>query len=75
MVGFERTVGIAFVIFGDGEVAEIPLDRSISVEVFLDGLDVEEGIDADVIDAAIISRLMQTFHVEISQVSSCHPEI
>lgn len=63
------------VVLGDGEVAEVPLDGGVCVEVFFDCLDVEESVNADVVDAPVVSRLVQTFHVEISEVCACDPEI
>ena len=74
-VGFQRTIGIPFVVLCEGEIAKIPPDFLHSMNIFLDCVNIEEGIRPNVIDAAVISRLMQALFVNIGQICISVQEI
>ena len=59
LVGLEGAIRVSLVLFGEGEVAEIPLHGGVGVQVFFDGLHVEEDVNSYVVDAAVVSGLMQ----------------
>ena len=67
-VGFQRTIGISFVVLGKGEIAKVPPDFLHSMNILLDCVHIKEGIRPNVIDAGIISGLMKAFLVNVGQI-------
>jgi hypothetical protein len=59
---------IAFVIVGDISVAKVPLNSFLCVHVFLNGGNVEKGVNTYVVDTVIVSWLMQAFLEEVVNV-------
>jgi hypothetical protein len=75
LVGLEGTVGVALVVLGEGEVAEIPLDVLVRMDVLLDRVHVQEDIDTHMVDTSVIPFLVEALRVKIAQVGSCDPEV
>ena len=59
----------------EGTVAELPLLGRIDVHVLADVIVVEEGVDALVVDAVVVSGLVQTVLEQVVDVRSRHLEV
>jgi hypothetical protein len=66
----ERSVVISFIVSGNVSIAKVPLGSFFDMHVFLDVRDVEEGVNTYMIDAVIVSRLMQAFLEEVVDIGA-----
>ena len=67
-VCFQRTIGITLVVLCEGEIAKVPPNLLHSMNILFDCVNIEEGIRPNVIDATVISGLMQALFVNIGQI-------
>ena len=74
-VGVQGTQRISVVDLGKGGIAKLPLSVFVSVHVFFDCRGVQKGVNADMVNARIISRLVQTLLKQVMNISATYSKI
>ena len=74
LVCVERAIRISFIILGKSEIAQIPSDVFVGMNILLDRVNIEESVNAYVVNASIISCLFETLGINIRQISSSYSE-
>ena len=67
-IGLERTIWVTLVVHGQCSIAEIPFNLFLSIQILLDRINIQKYVDALMVNARIISILMQALLVEIGQI-------
>ena len=74
LVCVKRAIRVSLVLLSQGKIAQIPLDVLVGVNIFLDSIDVQKSVNTNVVDASVVSGLLETLSVYVCQVCSGNSE-